>query len=253
MIKEPIKSEITTEENTLYLYGTIGDDWDGVTLKQIQRAAKPLNKEQVTIYINSYGGDATEGVAIRNYLINTFDRIDVYVEGIAASAASVIATCGETLTMPTGTTFMIHNPWTIAFGNRQDLLKEIGALESLEQSYRSIYMEKFTGSEKDLAQLMEDESWLTAEEAEQFGFANEIETVEPNSNEEQEDNTLVATLLSKYAAKVDDENNPTVQTDSDNQTKDSSVDNRNDDDKEKEKEKDPKQNNFLSNLVKTFS
>jgi len=247
IIQEPIKSEITTEENTLYLYGTIGDHWDGVTLKQVQKTSANLNKDHVTIYINSYGGDATEGVAIRNYLKNTFSAIDVYIEGIAASAATVIATCGQTLTMPTGTTFMIHTPWTIALGNRQDLLKEVGALESLEQSYRAIYMEKFTGSEEDLIQLMEDESWLTAEEAEQFGFVNEVEVVEPEKDEEPEENTLVANLLNKYAAKVDDDhnNNSAVQTDDDDQIKNSTVTDDNDNQ--------PKPNKFLSNLVNTFS
>lgn len=206
MIEKPIKADVSNAENKLYLYGTIGDYWDGVTLDDVKNTTRDMDKSKVTVYINSYGGDAVEGVAIRNFLKDTFNKIDVIIDGIAASAASVIAICGDTLIMPTGTTYMIHNPWTIAFGNRQDLLKEISALGSLEQSYRNIYMERFTGTEDELIELMEDESWLTAEEAEELGFATTVEDQTETESELQE-NALVAKLVSKYAAQViSDEN-----------------------------------------------
>lgn len=204
MVEKPIKADVTNTENKLYLYGTIGDYWDGVTLDDVKNTARDMDKSKVTVYINSYGGDAVEGVAIRNFLKDTFNQIDVVIDGIAASSASIIATCGDTLTMPVGTTYMIHNPWTIVWGNRKEILKEIGSLESLEKSYRNVYMESFTGTEDELIELMDNESWLTAEEAESLGFATAIEdeTEEIVENVEPE-NLLVAKLITKYAARSD--------------------------------------------------
>jgi len=243
MVEEPIKASVSTEEDKLFLYGTIGDAWDGVTLEYVRRMSSRLDKTKLTVHINSYGGDATEGVAIRNYIKSTFDEVDVVIDGIAASAASVIATCGNTLTMPSGTTFMIHNPWAYVIGNKSDLLKEIGALESLEQSYRDIYMERFNGTEDELGELMENESWLTAEQAETFGFATKTvkdgDSVEPV---ETQDNLLIVSLLNKYSAKADD-----------TKAEENSANDELEDLEEDEESTENKPNAFLSNLVKTFN
>lgn len=239
MAEKPIQANITNEDNVLHLYGTIGDYWEGVTLNDIKRSVRNMRKDHVVIHINSYGGDAVEGVAIRNFLIDNFEEIDVIIDGIAASAASIIATCGDTLSMPTGTTYMIHNPWTIAFGNKEDLLKEIGALESLETSYKNIYMERFKGTEGELEQLLTNESWLTADEASELGFATEVFEPNKENNEPVVESNLVATLLNKYAAsvdpidaKVDDE--PTASVSKDSKDK-------------------GKTNNLLQNFAKVFS
>lgn len=240
--EKPIKADISHADNKLYLYGTIGDDWDGVTLDEVKNTVQNMDKSQVTVYINSYGGDATEGVAIRNFLSNAFTHIDVVVEGIAASSASIIATCGETLTMPTGTTYMIHNPWTIALGNSSELLREVKSLESLEQSYRNIYMERFAGTEEELTQLMDDESWLTADEAVSFGFADKTIKETNAENPKPEEKTLVATLLSKYAAKVEPGEG--------NEPNGSNEPNEEDDKDPINENKEPKANNFLMNFIK---
>lgn len=247
MVEEPIKASVSTEEDKLFLYGTIGDAWDGVTLDYVRRMSSRLDKTKLTVHINSYGGDATEGVAIRNYIKSTFDEVDVVIDGIAASAASVIATCGNTLTMPSGTTFMIHNPWTYVIGNKSDLQKEIGALESLEQSYRDIYMERFNGTEDELGELMENESWLTAEQAETFGFANKtVKTDGPVEPVETQDNLLIVSLLNKYSAKADDIK---VEENSANDE----LEDLEEDEKLTEESTENKPNAFLSNLVKTFN
>lgn len=203
MNESPIKADVSVQDNKLFLYGTIGGYWDGVNLDDIKNTVANMNKDQLTVHINSYGGDATEGVAIRNFLKSSFSVIDVVIDGIAASAASVIATCGDTLTMPTGTTYMIHNPWTYFIGNRIDMLREVKTLESLEQSYRDIYMERFNGTEEELMQLMEEESWLTASEAEALGFATQITSTADDVEEPVEDSQFVAALLGKYAAEAD--------------------------------------------------
>lgn len=241
MAEKPIKADVSRTDNKLYLYGTIGDYWDGVTLDDVKNTVTAMDKSKVTVYINSYGGDATEGVAIRNFLMTTFDQIDVVIDGIAASAASIIATCGQTLSMPTGTTYMIHNPWTIAFGNRKDLLKEISALESLETSYRNIYMDRFTGTEEELIQLMDDESWLTADESQVLGFATQKEAISDDVEEPIVESTLVANLLNKYTAKIDPDENP-------HDPDPSGVN-----DVDEEEKHVPKSNNLLQNFAKVFS
>ena len=242
--EKPIKADVSQTENKLYLYGTIGDWWDGVTLDDVKSTVANMNKTKVIVHINSYGGDATEGVAIRNFLMSTFDTIDVVIDGIAASSASIIATCGQTLSMPTGTTYMIHNPWTWVVGNRKDILREAKTLESLEQSYRNIYMERFTGTEEELAQLMDDESWLTANEAQALGFATQKEAESDIVEEPIEDNALVANLLNKYVAKVSSETEPNNAQNDDTDLEASEA---------KTDEQKPKNNNLLQNLAKVFS
>lgn len=241
MAEKPIKANVTTDSNKLYLYGDIGDYWGGVTLDDVKNTVSGMSKDQVTVHINSYGGDATEGVAIRNFLMNNFEKIDVVIDGIAASSASIVALCGQTLVMQIGTTYMIHNPWSGVIGNRTDLLREASALESLEQSYRNVYMERFKGTEEELIELLENESWLTAEEAEQLGFANEVvqEAVVPEIRLEE---NLVASLLSKYAAKAitDDAKPNAIEIKPVTQ-----VPEKNDEIK--------KPNMFLDNLTKAFS
>lgn len=237
MTEKPIKADVSITDNKLYLYGTVGDYWGGITLDEVKYQVKNMEKTNLIVHIHSYGGDATEGVAIRNFLMDSFSNIDVVIDGIAASSASIIAMCGKTLTMPAGTTYMIHNPWAGIIGNRQDLLREAKALESLEQSYRNVYMERFTGTEEELMELMEEESWLTAEEAGELGFATKV--AEPTQDIVQEENSLlVANLISKYAAKVEPKAEP----------KKSDAEPSVEDEIEK-----PKQNNLLMNFAKVFS
>lgn len=171
MSKADVKASVSFEDSTLFLYGDIGDDWGGIELETVKEASDSIKGDSVTVHINSNGGSATTGVAIYNYLKNRFNQIDVVVDGIAASAASIVAMCGDTLTMNKGTTLMIHNPWTITYGNADELRKEIKALEALEKSYRDIYMEKFNGTEQELIELLDNETWLSAEQAEFYGFA----------------------------------------------------------------------------------
>lgn len=244
MTEQPIKADVSQTDNKLYLYGDIGDYWDGVTLDEVKHTVGNMSKDKVTVHINSYGGDATEGVAIRNFLMNNFEKIDVVIDGIAASSASIIALCGQTLTMQTGTTYMIHNPWSFVVGNRQDLLKEVGALESLEQSYRNIYMERFKGTEDELKALLENESWLTAEEAYELGFAQT--TTDEEVPEIEQENVLVASLLSKYAAKV-------VLDEPKDKADDNSKNGVPAADEDNEDEENKKPNKFLDNFAKAFS
>lgn len=200
MKKRPIQTKLKAETNnsTLYLYGDVGGySWedDVIRLQDVKDQIVNMPKQHVTIHIDSYGGVATEGIAIRNLLMDYFDEIDVIVDGIAASSASVIALSGN-LTMPEGSILMIHNPWTIAMGDKYDLAKEIKTLQSMENSYMDVYMQAFNGSREELATLLDEETWLTAEEATTYGFANK-------SKQEVVDNDVdLEAILSSVKAKT---------------------------------------------------
>ncbi|KAA9232827.1 MULTISPECIES: head maturation protease, ClpP-related [Aerococcus] len=193
MIDNPIQMKVQAKAktNTLYLYGDVGGGFwtEGFTLQTVKEAAEGIDSDEVTIHIDSYGGNATEGVAIRNYLQDNFSTIHTVIDGIAASAASVIALSGD-LTMPSGSTLMIHNPMTIAMGGVPEFEKAIGALQSLTKSYQDIYMQHFNGTTEELTDLMNNETWLTVEDAETYGFANQ-DQIENEEDEVESDDPPV--------------------------------------------------------------
>ncbi|UJW59805.1 Clp protease ClpP [Bacillus sp. A116_S68] len=148
----------------------------------------------INLYINSPGGSVFEGVAIHNMLLRHQAKVNVYVDALAASIASVIAMSGDVIFMPKNSMMMIHNPWTIVMGNAKELRKEADNLDrisgSAEQSYLQKAGDKLT--EGKLKQMLDDETWLSADEAYQFGLCDVV----------QEANDMAASvnkeLFSKY-------------------------------------------------------
>lgn len=108
---------------TISIYDAIGDNWDGtgVTAKRIGAALRNIGARDVTVNVNSPGGDFFEGVAIYNLLREHQGKVTVRVMGLAASAASVIAMAGDEILMGDGSFLMIHNAWAVAIGNRHDM------------------------------------------------------------------------------------------------------------------------------------
>jgi ATP-dependent protease ClpP protease subunit len=128
---------------------------------------KPLN-----VRINSGGGIADEGVAIYNTLKNHDGKITVYVDGIAASAASLIAMAGEDVVMRTGSVMMVHDPMMLSIGNADDMEKAVEALNAIGDSMAALYSEKTGRKATDIRAEMRDELWLTPSEAIAKGYAN---------------------------------------------------------------------------------
>lgn len=164
----------------LTLYGEIasGTWWgDEITPKQFKDDMDALGDiDTLNVYINSPGGDVFAGQAIRSMLIRHKANVNVYIDGLAASIASVIATAGV-VTMPKNTMMMIHNPWTIAVGNAEDFRKMADDLDKITESLIAAYLEK-TGDKLErekLQEMMEAETWLTAEEAVKYGLADVLE------------------------------------------------------------------------------
>lgn len=130
----------------------------------------------INLHINSPGGDVFEGVSIYNMLKQNKANIHVYVDGLAASIASVIAMAGDTITMPENSMLMIHNPWTIAQGNSKELRKVADDMDKMGESIKASYLSK-SNNKLDvdtLTKLMDDETWLTAKEAVDYGLADEV-------------------------------------------------------------------------------
>ena len=157
---------------TLRLYGVVGDDWDGFTddgVADLLAGAKPGG----TVHLNSPGGTIYQGMAVYHQLKDKKPK-SVRVDGLAASMGSVIALAGDRTEMTRGSLMMIHNPWNIAMGDSQELRKTADILDKFKQSLLDIYQAK-TGQDRDLlAEMMDEETWLTADEAVEWGFADVV-------------------------------------------------------------------------------
>ena len=165
------------EEHSISIYDVIGQDpWsgEGVTTKRIAAALRSVNGADVTVNINSPGGDMFEGLAIYNLLREYSGKVTVKVLGLAASAASIIAMAGDEIRIARAGFLNIHNCWVIALGNRQDLLEVASRLEPFDQAMAEIYATR-TGSQLSAMQkLMDADTWLNGSAAVEQGFADDF-------------------------------------------------------------------------------
>lgn len=169
----------TETEGELLLYGEISEfSWwgDTVTPKQFKEDLDALGDiDTLNIFINSGGGDVFAGQAIHSMLKRHKATKTVYIDGLAASIASVIAMAGDKIIMPKNAMMMIHKAWTWGMGNANDFRKLADDMDKIDESIIVTYEVK-TGMEHDeIVPLVEAETWMTAEEAVEYGFADEIE------------------------------------------------------------------------------
>jgi len=159
---------------TLFLDGPIAEEtWygDEVTPKQF-RAELLSDEGDITIWINSPGGDVFAASQIYNMLMDYKGHVTVKIDGIAASAASVIAMAGSEVLMSPVALMMIHNPMTLAFGDTEEMQKAIGMLSEVKESILNSYEIKTGLSRTKLSHLMDAESWFNAKKAIELGFAD---------------------------------------------------------------------------------
>lgn len=194
---------------SLYIYGDVEGDgydfWSGDVIESETSAnhfreelAKYPNARQIDIYINSYGGSVFEGTAIYNQLRRHPAHKTVYIDGFACSVASVIAMAGDTVVMPKNALMMIHNMWMCAAGNASELRKAADDLDTINEAGRSAYLEKAGGrldAEK-LAEMMDSETWLTAQQCIELGLADEYA-------EKDADMTNAPKVLGRAAADIE--------------------------------------------------
>lgn len=163
------------EDGKLRLSGYVGDYYfeDGFTSSDVVLAlAQVEDDEDLDVHINSGGGVASEGAAIHALLSARSGTTNIIVEGIAASAASLIAMAGETVTMSAGSVMMIHDPSGYTFGTSEDHSKTIEGLEALATAYARVYAAKSGKSAEECREIMKAERWLTPQQAVADGFAD---------------------------------------------------------------------------------
>ncbi|HHB1925842.1 TPA: head maturation protease, ClpP-related [Bacillus cereus] len=191
-------------ENDIYVYGTIGESWweESVSANAIKRKLSNVKDGDIHLYINSFGGSVFDGISIYNQLKRHSSKVIVHVDGIAASAASLIAMAGDEIIMPANSMLMVHRASTFARGNREVFEQQLNALDKIDQSVTNTYMKRFVGERSEMEELLKNETWLTAEECKAFGLCDEIadETEEPNEEPSPED--VKNNLLQKYTARA---------------------------------------------------
>lgn len=161
--------ENETSSANLYIYDVVGwDPWPS----DLARELDELEVDQLNVFINSPGGYASDGVAIYNLLRRHSARVVVTVDGLAASAASVIAMAGDEVIMATGSQMMVHDAWGYCVGNAADMQAMAGQLEQLCLALADIYTSKAGGDRADWRQVMAAETWYNADEAVAAGLAD---------------------------------------------------------------------------------
>lgn len=158
--------------DTLSIYDEIGF-W-GVQAKDFIEALGKCKPKSLNVEINSPGGDVFAALAIYNALRASGKEIVVKVMGVAASAASLIAMAGDRIVMPKNTFLMIHNPWSFAAGNADELRETAAVLDKIGASLRATYAAKTGLDDAELDALLSKDTWLTADEALAKGFATEV-------------------------------------------------------------------------------
>ncbi|MDE6835254.1 MAG: Clp protease ClpP [Ruminococcus sp.] len=163
-------------EAELIFNGPISDEtwWGDEITPEMFRDELSKVKGNLTVWLNSPGGDCFSASQIYTMLRNHNGKITVKIDGIAASAASVVAMAGdETLISPTGM-IMIHNPMTFAYGNKSDIEKAIAVLEEVKESIINAYVRKTHLSRAKISRLMDEETWMNTEKALQLWFVDDI-------------------------------------------------------------------------------
>lgn len=161
----------------IYIFGDITSwPWleSDVSSYTLARAVQDLDADEIAVHINSYGGDVSEGLAIHNSLKNHPARIRTVCDGFACSAASVVFMAGDERVMNPASLLMIHNAWTNASGNAEQLRKAADDLETISATAANAYRERVGISSEALEELLAKETWITPEQAVEWGFATEV-------------------------------------------------------------------------------
>jgi ATP-dependent protease ClpP protease subunit len=206
--------------SVLYLYGYIsssnywGED-DVISTAEVMQALQGVTTSELHVRINSFGGSAFEGIAIHNLLKQHPAKVIGYVDGIAASAASIVLMAADKVVMPENTMQMIHCAHTIERGNADAMRKCAAMLDKVDAALRTSYMSRFVGTEKQLEALLKEDTWLTAAEAAAMGLCDEVICAESDKDSTTETEPAKNAVLSAlgYPGKPEAVEAPTIKLD----------------------------------------
>ena len=196
--------KIKDDNAELYIYGDIASDaykWaeSDVSANDIVNKLQGINAKSIDVYINSYGGEVAQGLAIYNALKRHKAKVTTYVDGFACSIASVIAMAGDVRKMYDNSLLMIHNAWTVAQGNVAELEKAAEDLKVINAATIKAYTDVVNISEAELTALLDAESWITAEKALEMGFITEVIAAKKPAKASANAQNLICALLTKAA------------------------------------------------------
>lgn len=192
----PLAADDDTD-TTISMFDVIGEDFwsgSGVTAKRISAALRSIGNKDVTVRINSPGGDMFEGIAIYNLLRGHPAKITVEVLGWAASAASIIAMAGDEIRMGLGSFMMVHNAWGVVIGNRHDMREAATLFDQFDAAIADIYSARTGMKRTDIKQLMDAETFMAPAQAVENGFADIVDdgVVAPPGETKNMDRQLMA-------------------------------------------------------------
>lgn len=201
------------EKAVVYLAGDIVDerplDWwtgepmegDYITPKEVREIFEKIEEDEIELHINSYGGSVFASISIFNYLKSLGKNITTINDGICASGASLIFMVGDARIMPENTMLMIHRASTFAWGNCNELREQADVLEKLDNStVMANYKNHFKGTDEELMELIDKETWLSADECLEKGFCTEVKKLaEPKQDSTQETLNKGIKLMQNFA------------------------------------------------------
>jgi ATP-dependent Clp endopeptidase proteolytic subunit ClpP len=161
----------------IWIYEQIGEDFwtgGGITAKSFQKELAGIKASQIDLHINSPGGEVFDGITIYNLIKQHPANVTTYIDGLAASIASVIALAGDSVIMAENALYMIHNPWGFAMGDATEMRKTADLLDKVAGSLVTAYTSKTGKPDDDIQTLLDAETWMTAQEAKDAGFIDEI-------------------------------------------------------------------------------
>lgn len=181
------------DERILRIDGVIAEEpWidDEITPKQF-KSELMSGSGDITLWINSPGGDVFAASQIYNMLMDYKGNVTVKIDGLAASTASVIAMAGTRVLMSPVSQIMVHNPMTVAIGNAEEMSKAIKMLSEIKESIINAYELKTNLPRDEISKMMDSETWMNAKKAVELGFADEIMYTEKDQNSEKISNSYI--------------------------------------------------------------
>ena len=179
---------VLDREASINIYGDITSwEWleSDVSSYTLSKQLEGLDVDIINVFINSYGGEVAEGLAIYNSLKRHKAKIKTYCDGFAASIASVIFMAGEERIMSNASLLFVHNAWTNTAGNANELRKQADDLEAITQASINAYLSGVTITEEELKTLLDAETWLSPQKALEMGFATTVVNDDANSKANQ--------------------------------------------------------------------
>ncbi|HFJ9309587.1 MULTISPECIES: head maturation protease, ClpP-related [Bacillus] len=209
-VQHTFKAETKTDSLDITIYGDIGESWwsDSTSAVDIEKTLKATSANVININLNSPGGDVFDGIAIYNQLKNHPAKIIINVDGLAASAASIIAMAADELIMNTGSMLMIHEASTWTWGTKLDIRKTLNALEGIDKSLADIYMTRYQGERSEIETMIANETWFTANEAVEFGLAHKVNEQVEDDDDVVDPEEFKNNVLQKFRNKNKQQNEP---------------------------------------------